>query len=42
MMDPITKEALNLSNEEIRVLGVLLEKEKTIPDNYPLTLNTII
>lgn len=33
---------LELTNEEIRVLGVLLEKEKTTPDNYPLTLNSLI
>lgn len=33
---------LDLTNEEIRVLGVLLEKEKTTPDNYPLTLNSIL
>ena len=33
---------LDLTAEEIRILGVLLEKEKTTPDNYPLTLNSII
>ncbi len=33
---------LDLTNEEIRILGVLLEKEKTTPDNYPLTLNSIL
>lgn len=27
---------------EIRVLGALLEKEQTTPDNYPLTVNTLI
>ncbi len=26
---------------EARVLGVLIEKEKTVPDSYPLTLNTL-
>ncbi len=31
-----------LSPEAIRVLGVLLEKEKTTPDNYPLTLNALV
>lgn len=33
---------LTLSPEAVRVLGVLLEKEKTTPDNYPLTLNSLI
>jgi len=31
-----------LSLLETRVLGVLLEKERTVPDTYPLTLNTLI
>ena len=31
-----------LSFLETRVLGVLLEKERTVPDTYPLTLNTLI
>jgi len=31
-MDPIS----------IRVLGALIEKEKTTPDNYPLTLNSLV
>ena len=26
---------------EARVLGVLIEKEKTVPDSYPLSLNTL-
>ena len=30
-----------LSSEEIRVLGALMEKSKTTPDNYPMTLNGI-
>lgn len=29
-----------LSDTEVRVLGVLIEKEKTTPDYYPLTLNS--
>lgn len=33
---------LKLSAEAIRILGVLLEKEKTTPDNYPLTLNSLV
>lgn len=35
-------EQLKLSVEAIRILGVLLEKEKTTPDNYPLTLNSLV
>lgn len=30
-----------LSAEEIRVLGVLVEKSKTTPDYYPMTINAI-
>lgn len=30
---------MNLSPSEIRVLGCLLEKQRTTPDQYPLTLN---
>jgi len=31
----------DLSHEEVRVLGCLIEKEVTTPDNYPLTLNSL-
>jgi uncharacterized protein YceH (UPF0502 family) len=31
-----------LSPLEIRVLGVLAEKQRTVPDSYPLTLNTLL
>ena len=31
-----------LSPEEIRVLGSLIEKERTVPDSYPLTLNALV
>jgi uncharacterized protein YceH (UPF0502 family) len=31
-----------LSPEEIRVLGSLIEKSRTTPDYYPLTLNSLI
>src|SRR5688572_28182928 len=31
-----------LSPEEIRVLGCLIEKERTVPDSYPLTLNALV
>ena len=27
---------------EARVLGVLIEKEKTVPDSYPMTVNTLL
>src|SRR5918992_1449728 len=31
-----------LSLLECRVLGVLIEKERTVPDSYPLTLNALV
>jgi uncharacterized protein YceH (UPF0502 family) len=31
-----------LSAIETRVLGVLAEKQRTVPDSYPLTLNTLV
>ena len=31
----------NLSSEEVRVLGSLLEKSKTTPEYYPMTLNAL-
>ena len=31
-----------LSVLEARVLGVLVEKERTVPDTYPLTLNALV
>ena len=30
-----------LEKAEVRVLGCLVEKEATTPDNYPLTLNSL-
>jgi uncharacterized protein YceH (UPF0502 family) len=33
---------LNLSPVETRILGCLLEKERTTPENYPLSLNSLI
>ena len=30
-----------LSDEDVRVLGCLVEKEATVPDAYPLTLNAL-
>ena len=31
-----------LSPVEARVLGVLIEKQRTVPDTYPLTLNALV
>src|SRR3954470_5427015 len=31
-----------LTSEEIRVLGCLIEKQRTVPDSYPLTLNSLV
>ncbi|WP_158825083.1 YceH family protein [Mucilaginibacter lacusdianchii] len=31
-----------LTNEEIRVLGALMEKSRTTPEYYPLTLNALV
>lgn len=33
---------LNLTLNETRVLGVLFEKERTTPDQYPLSLNSLM
>jgi uncharacterized protein len=35
-------ERLELSVAEARVLGVLVEKQRTVPDTYPLTLNALV
>ncbi len=35
-------ELAQLSQLETRVLGVLVEKEITVPDSYPLTLNSLV
>ena len=35
-------EGLELSVAEARVLGVLVEKQRTVPDTYPLTLNALV
>ena len=34
--------ALDLTAEEIRVLGCLVEKQATTPDNYPLSSNSLM
>jgi uncharacterized protein YceH (UPF0502 family) len=33
---------LDLTPDEARVLGVLIEKERTTPESYPLTLNALV
>ena len=33
---------MDLTPEEVRVVGCLLEKERTTPDVYPLTLNSLV
>src|SRR5438045_9758598 len=32
---------MQLSDVEVRILGCLMEKESTTPDNYPLSLNAL-
>lgn len=39
---PSPPSPLPLSLLESRVLGVLVEKERTVPDTYPLTLNALV
>ena len=39
--DSRASRALPLSALEARVLGVLVEKDKTVPDTYPLSLNAL-
>ena len=34
--------SLDLTPVEARILGCLLEKERTVPENYPLSLNSLI
>ncbi len=38
---PISSGAMDLSTAEIRVLGSLVEKQLTTPQQYPLTLNAL-
>ena len=33
---------MNLSASETRVLGCLVEKQRTTPDMYPLSLNALV
>ncbi len=34
--------AMELGAEELRVIGSLIEKELTTPQQYPLTLNALV
>src|SRR5215831_16044735 len=36
-----TESTMHLSPVEVRILGALVEKEATTPDNYPLSLNAL-
>jgi len=38
----MTQAVRTLSLLETRVLGVLVEKQRTVPDTYPLTLNALV
>ena len=33
---------MELTQNEIRVLGTLCEKQRTVPDTYPLSLNALL
>jgi uncharacterized protein YceH (UPF0502 family) len=37
-----TDQIMTLTLTEARVLGTLMEKARTVPDSYPLTLNTLL
>lgn len=41
-MDSLEEIFEQITQEEARVLGCLLEKEATTPDTYPLTLNSLL
>ena len=38
----LTLESFSLTAIEARVLGTLMEKARTVPDSYPLSLNTLL
>ncbi|WP_306604246.1 YceH family protein [Azonexus sp.] len=41
MSDNLSSPSLVLAPLEIRVLGTLIEKQRTVPDTYPLSLNAL-
>ena len=40
--DPELPPITSLSKKQRRVLGTLIEKALTVPDSYPLTVNSLI
>jgi len=42
MTEPCSRAPITLSPLEARILGVLVEKQLTVPDTYPLTLNSLV
>ena len=38
----MTLPTLTLTPIQARVLGTLMEKARTVPDSYPLTLNSLV
>ena len=42
LVSPDAAPGVRLSPEAARVLGTLMEKARTVPDSYPLTLNTLL
>jgi uncharacterized protein YceH (UPF0502 family) len=40
-VSPVSANPSSLSSAEVRVLGCLLEKQRTTPDAYPLSLNAL-
>ena len=41
-MNEVVSNAVELTPEEARVLGCLMEKSATTPDNYPLSVNALM
>ena len=41
-MSEVTTKRWALTPLEVRVLGVLVEKQHTVPDTYPLSLNALV
>ena len=41
-MTPVLTPSPTLTPIEARILGTLMEKARTVPDSYPLTLNTLL
>ena len=41
-LQPFSPSERPLTPDEARVLGTLMEKARTVPDSYPMTLNTLL